>query len=194
MQATAAKFDAYLHDSRIKWVNFGGGHMIPREDYNPEQLISCINEFQNTYKVTIILEPGEAVVYKAGTLVARVLDLVHNNMDIAILDTSATAHMPDVLEMPYTPDVTHAAKPNIYPHTYRLGGNTCLSGDIIGEYSFQKSLSIGDEITFEDMAQYTMVKNTTFNGLALPDIYVKRLDGSQECVGQFGYESFRSRV
>ncbi len=194
MAATEDKFATYLAEDTIRWINFGGGHMIPQEGYNSTQLCNAINAFQNKYNVQIILEPGEAVVYQAGELVASVLDIVHNKLAIAILDTSATAHMPDVLEMPYRPNVTGAAMPGNAPYTYRLGGNTCLSGDVIGEYSFDQPLSIGDKLIFEDMAQYTMVKNTTFNGINLPDIYVKRLNGAIECVAEFNYDTFKSRV
>jgi carboxynorspermidine decarboxylase len=194
MDATEQKFKEYLELEHIKWVNFGGGHLIPSKNYNKDRLIDAINEFQNKYNVTIILEPGEAVVLNAGVLVAKVLDIVHNKMDIAILNTSATAHMPDVLEMPYRPDVINGFDANIKKYTYRLGGNTCLSGDIIGEYSFEKPLQIGDELIFKDTAQYTMVKNTTFNGICLPSIYIKKQDSRIIKLKSFGYDDFKQRL
>ena len=190
MKATERKFKNWLDDKHIKWVNFGGGHMIPHEKYNPDQVCEAINSFQSTYNVQVILEPGEAVVYKAGKLVCNILDIIHNTIDIAICNTSATAHMPDILEMPYTPTITHAYKPNEQPYRYRIAGNTCLSGDIMGEYSFKKPLQIGDNLTFEDMAQYTIVKNTWFNGIDLPSIIIKRLNGKKECVKQYSYTDF----
>ena len=194
MDATEQKFKEHLELAHIKWVNFGGGHLIPSKNYNKDRLINTINEFQKKYNVTVILEPGEAVVYNAGVLVAKVLDIVNNKLDIAILNTSATAHMPDVLEMPYSPDIVNGFDKNVKKYTYRLGGNTCLSGDIIGEYSFETPLQIGDELTFKDMAQYTMVKNTTFNGINLPSIYIQKKDKSLVKLKSFGYNDFKQRL
>ena len=192
--ATEAKFSSFLKLESIKWVNFGGGHLMSAKDYNLDIILDAINFFQEKYNVNVILEPGEAVVLNAGVLVTKVLDIIHNKMDIAIVDTSATAHMPDVLEMPYRPKLKHAYKPEEKPYTYRIGGNTCLSGDIIGEYSFQKPIKVGDELTFYDMAQYTMVKNTTFNGIDLPSIYIHKEDQSVQKVTSFGYLDFKNRL
>ena len=194
MKATEKKFAEYLLKPEIKWINFGGGHMISHSDYNIKMLCELIQTFQEKYAVQVILEPGESVVLNAGSLVATVLDIVHNKMDIAILDTSATAHMPDVLEMPYTPDCEGAFAANEKPYTYRLGGNTCLSGDIIGEYSFERPLKRGDQLVFKDMAQYTMVKNTTFNGLKLPSIILKKESGQYKIVKAFHFEDFKNRL
>ncbi|MBQ1546743.1 MAG: carboxynorspermidine decarboxylase, partial [Clostridia bacterium] len=165
------KFGKYLHS--MKWVNFGGGHHITRAGYDIERLKRVITHFVNKYNVDVYLEPGEAVVLNAGYLCASVLEIVRNGMDIAILDTSAACHMPDVIEMPYTPPLRGAAKAGEKKHTYRLAGCTCLAGDVIGDYSFDAPLKAGDVLTFEDMALYTMVKTNTFNGMALPDIAYK---------------------
>lgn len=192
--AVENKFADIISREHIKLVNFGGGHMISRPGYNVEKCCQMINDFQEKYNVQVILEPGESIVYQSGVLVATVLDVIHNAMDIAIVDCSASAHMPDVLEMPYTPALIGASAPNEKPYTYRIGGNTCLSGDIIGEYSFDQPLKIGDRLIFKDMAQYTMVKNTTFNGVNLPSIYIKRKSGEQQCVNWFGYDDFKSRL
>ena len=152
----------------MKWLNLGGGHHITRADYDIETLVRSIMFFQDKYGVDIYLEPGEAVALNTGFLVAKVLDIVDNGMKIAILDTSAACHMPDVLEMPYRPNIIDAGKPGEYPYTYRLGGHTCLAGDIIGDYSFKQPLKPGDRLVFCDMAHYTMVKNNMFNGVNLP--------------------------
>jgi carboxynorspermidine decarboxylase len=155
---------------QIDWLNLGGGHHITRDDYDVERLCRLVREIREKYEVQVYLEPGEAIALHTGFLVSSVLDLVHNEMDIAILDTSASAHMPDVLEMPYRPEITDAAQPGVLAHTYRLAGMTCLAGDVIGDYSFAEPLRIGDKLIFHDMAHYTMVKNTMFNGINLPDI------------------------
>ncbi len=194
MASTAEKFHEYLMLDHIKWVNFGGGHMISRSGYNIDELCDHISHFQQRYNIQVILEPGEAVVYEAGFLVSEVLDIVENNMNIAILDTSATAHMPDVIEMPYRPDVIAAGKPDQYSYTYRLGGITCLSGDIIGEYSFAEPLKVGQKCVFTDMAQYTMVKNTHFNGIQLPYIYIKTIDGELILKKSFTYTDFKQKL
>ena len=162
------KFGKYI--SKMKWVNFGGGHHITRDDYDVDLLCKLVNDFKKKYKVQVYLEPGEAVALNAGILVASVLDIVDNGMKIAVLDTSAEAHMPDTLAMPYRPSIIDAAKPGEKRYTYRLGGNTCLSGDIIGDYSFDRPLKAGDKLVFLNMAIYTMVKNTMFNGVRLPSI------------------------
>jgi carboxynorspermidine decarboxylase len=144
--------------------------------------------------VEVYLEPGEAIALNTGVLVASVLDIVHNGMDIAILDTSAAAHMPDVLEMPYRPEIDGAGKPGDYSYTYRLGGMTCLAGDIIGDYSFPEPLSVGSRIVLLDMAHYTMVKNNTFNGVRLPSIAIRDRSGAVRVIRQFGYEDYRNRL
>ncbi len=185
------KFSKYLY--QMKWVNFGGGHHITRDDYDIKTLIEVINHIQDKYDVQVYLEPGEAIALNTGYLVASVLDIVNNEMDVAILDTSASCHMPDVLEMPYRPEIICAGKAGEYEYTYRLGGMTCLAGDIIGDYSFDKPLIAGDKLVFCDMAHYTMVKNNTFNGVNLPSIAVADDDGI-EIIREFGYEDYKSRL
>ncbi len=178
---------------QLKWVNFGGGHHITRDDYNVELLITSIQAFKARHPhLTIYLEPGEAVVLNAGVLVSKVIDLVNNGIDIAILDTSATCHMPDVLEVPYTPRITSSLKDAHYK--YRLGGPSCLAGDVIGDYSFDHKLEIGEELVFEDMALYTIVKTNTFNGIPLPSIALKNLKGEIKCLKEFSYSDFKSRL
>jgi carboxynorspermidine decarboxylase len=193
LAAVEKNFSKYF-DS-INWLNFGGGHHITREDYDINLLIELLNYFAAKYNLQIFLEPGEAVVLNAGFLIASVLDIVRNDMDIAILDTSASAHMPDVLEMPYHPQIENAAEPGKLSHTYRLTGKTCLAGDIIGDYSFQQPLKIGDKLVFGDMAHYTIVKNTTFNGIPLPSIitYDPKTDNIK-VERQFTYDDFKSRL
>lgn len=179
---------------QMEWINFGGGHHITREDYDIPLLEKCIKRMQDTYGLEVYLEPGEAVALNAGYLVTTVLDTIKNGIDIAILDTSATCHMPDVLEMPYRPPLFESGEPGEKLYTYRLGGPTCLAGDIIGDYSFDQPLKPGDRLIFGDMAIYTMVKNTTFNGMPLPTIAVKKEDGDCEIIRQFGYEDFKMRL
>jgi len=186
------KFAAYI--PQMKWINFGGGHHITREGYDVEKLIHLINNFQAKYSVEVYLEPGEAVGWETGTLIASVLDIVHNGMDIAILDTSAEAHMPDTIIMPYRAEVRGAGEAGEKPYTYRLAGNTCLAGDIMGDYSFDAPLKIGERIIFEDQMHYTMVKATTFNGIKLPSIAIERTNGKIDVVRKFGYEDFRNRL
>ncbi|NOR55669.1 MAG: carboxynorspermidine decarboxylase [Sulfurovum sp.] len=186
------KFGKYI--PQMKWINFGGGHHITREGYDVEKLIRLIKEFKAKYNVEVYLEPGEAIGWETGTLVTSVLDIVHNGMDIAILDSSAEAHMPDTIIMPYRAEVEGAGKVGEKAHTYRLAGNTCLAGDIMGDYSFDTPLTIGDKVVFEDQMHYTMVKATTFNGIKLPSIVVKKEDGSVEVLREFGYEDFRDRL
>ena len=193
LEVVEEKFGAYLSNPQITWINFGGGHHITRADYEVDRLIKLISEFRSKYNVDVILEPGEAVGLNTGVLVASVLDIVDNELKIAILDTSATAHMPDVLEMPYRPNVIEAVENG--PHTYRLGGLSCLAGDVIGDYSFDKPLEIGDRLVFDDMAHYTMVKTTMFNGVSLPAIAIHNSEtGKFRVVRQFGYEDYRSRL
>jgi len=177
----------------LKWVNFGGGHHVTRDDYDVERLIRLINGFKTKYGVQVYLEPGEASVYNAGVLISTVLDIVENEMAIAIMDTSAETHMPDVLLMPYRPDVIGSGLPKQKKYTYRLAGPSCLAGDVIGDYSFAKRLKRGDRLVFTDMALYSIVKNTAFNGINLPDIAVIRNGGTVEVVKKFGYEDYRNR-
>ena len=186
------KFGSYI--SQMKWVNFGGGHHITKAGYDIEKLIELIQRFKAKYDVEVYLEPGEAIGWETGTLVATVLDIVHNGIDIAILDTSAEAHMPDTIIMPYRAEVQGAGKAGEKAYTYRLAGNTCLAGDIMGDYSFDTPLHIGDRIIFEDQMHYTMVKATTFNGIKLPSIAIKRKDGNIEVVREFDYEDFKNRL
>lgn len=191
-KAFEEKFGKYLKN--MKWVNFGGGHHITRKDYDREKLISVVKHFREKYDVEVYLEPGEAVVLNAGFLVSTVLETMNNGMNIAILDTSAACHMPDVLEMPYRPPLMNSGEPNEKEFTYRLGGPTCLAGDVIGDYSFDKPLHEGDKVVFEDMALYTMVKTNTFNGMPLPSILYRKQDGETITVKTFGYEDFVSRL
>ncbi len=192
LNAFEEKFGEYLHG--LKWLNFGGGHHITKDGYHKEKLIELIIRFKERYNVEVYLEPGEAVGWQTGPLVATVLDIVHNGIDIAILDTSAEAHMPDTIIMPYRAAVRGADEPGVKAHTYRLSGNTCLAGDIMGDYSFDAPLSIGDKVIFEDQMHYTMVKATTFNGIALPSICILRTDGTLDVVREFGYGDFESRL
>ena len=186
------KFGKYI--PQMKWINFGGGHHITRKGYNLEQLITLINNFKEKYSVEVYLEPGEAIGWETGTLITTVLDIVQNGMDIAILDSSAEAHMPDTIIMPYRAEVRSAGKAGEKAYTYRLAGNTCLAGDIMGDYSFDAPLQIGDKIIFEDQMHYTMVKATTFNGIKLPSIAIERENGDIEVVREFGYEDFKGRL
>ncbi len=181
--------------SGLKWVNFGGGHYITAPDYDLDRLITLIKNFKAKYNVQVYLEPGGAIAYNAGVLVASVLEVMKNDMEIAILDVSASAHMPDVLEMPYRPDIIGADLPAKKAYTYRLTGNTCLAGDVIGDYSFDRPLKAGDKLIFTDMAQYSMVKNTNFNGVKLPDIgLADPATGQIKIVRRFGYEDYRDRL
>ncbi len=186
------KFGEFIKD--MKWLNLGGGHHITRQDYDIETLIRTIKFFQDKYGVEIYLEPGEAIALNTGYLVARVLDIVDNEMNIAILDTSAACHMPDVIEMPYRPNIISAGKPQEKNHTYRLGGLTCLAGDIIGDYSFDKPLKPGDRLIFCDMAHYTMVKNNTFNGVNLPAIALYCEKDGIRIIKKFDYCDFETRL
>lgn len=186
------KFGIYI--KQMSWVNFGGGHHITREDYDIDALVKCIKEFRQEYNVHVYIEPGEAIALNAGFLAAKVIDIIHNDIDIAILDTSAACHMPDVLEMPYRPDIVNSGKPFEKKYTYRLGGPTCLAGDIMSDYSFDNELKPGDTLLFCDMAIYTMVKNNTFNGMPLPSIYFAQTDNTLNLVKSFGYEDFKNRL
>ena len=190
--AVEEKFGRWL--SKLKWLNLGGGHHITREDYDRERLIRIIRHLRESYGVEVYLEPGEAVVLNAGVLVATVLDTLYNGMDLAILDTSAACHMPDVLEMPYRPPIQGSGLPGEKAWTYRLGGPTCLAGDVIGDYSFDHRLEPGSRVVFEDMALYTMVKTNTFNGMPLPSIVYREKNGRERLVNSFSYEDFKGRL
>ena len=192
LKAIEKRFGALLH--RMKWVNLGGGHHITKPGYDIPLLERLITHVQETYDVQVYLEPGEAIALNAGYLVTEVMDLVENGLHIAILDASAACHMPDVLEMPYRPPLYESGLADEKHITYRLSSRTCLAGDIIGDYSFDKPLAIGDRLCFEDMAIYSMCKNNTFNGMPLPDIGILHTDGSYEIVRRFGYSDFKERL
>lgn len=179
---------------KMKWLNFGGGHHITREGYDIALLERCICDMKEKYDLEIFLEPGEAVALNAGVLLTKVEEIVENSIQIAILDTSAACHMPDVLEMPYRPPLQDGYEAEEKAYTYRLAGPTCLAGDVIGDYSFAEPLKRGDTLTFEDMAIYTMVKNNTFNGMRLPAIVLEDKDGECRVVRQFVYEDFKMRL
>ena len=191
LEAVEEKFGAYL--PQMRWVNFGGGHHITRDDYDRERLIRCVRDFQQKYRVRVYLEPGEAIALNTGFLVAEVVDIVENNGQIAILDTSAACHMPDVLEMPYRPPLSGSGLAGEKAHTYALAGPTCLAGDRIGDYSFDEHLRIGSRLVFGDMAIYSMVKTNTFNGTPLPAIYASE-QGGLTPVAAFGYDDFMRRL
>ncbi|HME51076.1 MAG TPA: carboxynorspermidine decarboxylase [Candidatus Lokiarchaeia archaeon] len=186
------KFGRFLPG--LKWVNFGGGHHITRDDYDVDRLCNIITSFKQKYDVDVYLEPGEAIALNAGVLLATVIDIMQNEMEIAILDTSAEAHMPDVIAMPYRPEIIGAGKPGEFEHTYRLGGETCLAGDVIGDYSFPEPLQPGSRLVFTDMAHYSMVKNTTFNGIPLPSIVLVDKEGEIKSIRTFGYEDYKQRL
>jgi len=179
----------------MKWLNLGGGHHITREGYDIDGLVELVKHFKGKYGLEVYLEPGEAIAIGTGVLVSEVLDVVHNEMDIAILDVSATCHMPDVLEMPYRPVITGAGDAGVKAHTCRLAGPSCLAGDVIGDWSFEEPLRPGDRLVFEDMSHYTMVKTTTFNGIQHPAICTWEPDsGELKVVRRFGYEDFKGRL
>ena len=192
--AVEQKFGSYF--PRLRWINMGGGHHITRPDYHIDALVSCLRAFKEKYWLNVYLEPGEAVALNAGALVSTVLDVLENETEIsiAILDASATCHMPDVLEMPYRPEAEGAGQPGEKTHTYRLAGPTCLAGDVIGDYSFDRPLAPGDRVIFQDMAIYTMVKNTMFNGIGLPSIAVLDERGSVRSIRSFGYREFKEKL
>ncbi|MGI9256409.1 MAG: carboxynorspermidine decarboxylase [Salinispira sp.] len=179
----------------MSWINFGGGHHITGDDYNRRLLIDCIKMMRNEYNLTVYIEPGEAIAIHTGILLTTVLDTLHNGMDVAILDASATCHMPDTLEMPYRAEIWGAADPGTLPCLYRLGSQTCLAGDVMGDYSFSSALKRGQRLIFNDMAHYTMVKTTTFNGIPLPAICTfDSRNGAYEVVKTFNYNDFRNRL
>jgi len=193
LKAFENKFSDYIPG--LKYINFGGGHHITRYDYDVKRLIEIINEFRQRYNnIDVYLEPGEAIGWQTGDLVCSVLDIVHNEMDIAIVDTSAEAHMPDTLSMPYRAEVEGAGEAGEKLHNYRLAGNTCLAGDIMGDYSFNQPLNIGDKIIFKDQIHYTFVKNTTFNGIQLPSLAIWTKDQKLKLIKQFTYENYKNRL
>lgn len=193
LDAVEKRFAKWL--PQLKWLNLGGGHLMTSEGYDVEHLIDTLNGFQQRHpNLQIIMEPGSAVAWQTGVLVSEVVDIVENDGQIAILDVSATGHMPDVLEMPYRPGVRNAHEARQKPYVYKLGGNSCLAGDVIDTYSFEHPLQIGDRIIFEDMIHYTMVKTTFFNGVEHPAIGILRKNGKFELVRKFDYEDFRNRL
>ena len=192
LDAVEQKFGDVL--SSLEWINFGGGHHITRDDYDIPLLEKCIRRMQDKYGLEVFLEPGEAFALNAGYLVTEILDITRNDMPIAILDTSAACHMPDVLEMPYRPPLFSSEEAGSLEYTYRLGSQTCLAGDVIGEYSFDKPLEVGGRLVFGDMAIYSMVKNNTFNGMPLPSILLLKKDGTTETLRSFSYEDFKCRL
>lgn len=197
LDRTLAKIENDFGDrlSQFEWINFGGGHLLAHPDYDTEALIVRIKAFSEKYGLQVYLEPGEGIVNKTGVMVAEILDTMTNVTDIAIIDCSATCHMPDILEMPYRANIFHSGLPGDYEHTYRLGGLSCLAGDVVGDYSFEKPLKVGDRIMFDDMAHYTMVKTSTFNGVQLPSIAIWNSQSDEvRVVKGFTYEDFRDRL
>lgn len=192
LSAVEEKFGRYLHS--VKWLNFGGGHHITRKDYDRKTLIEQIQRMKKKYGVEVYVEPGEAIALNAGYLVTEVLEKVDNGITTLILDASAACHMPDVLEMPYRPPLRDGFLPEEKPFCYRLSSVTCLAGDVIGDYSFEKEVHIGDKLYFEDMAIYSMVKNNTFNGMPLPSIALMDEEGECEVIKEFGYMDFAQRL
>ncbi|TAE25544.1 MAG: carboxynorspermidine decarboxylase [Cytophagales bacterium] len=194
LDALESRFGDLLHQA--KWVNMGGGHLMTREGYDTDHLIGVLKRFREKYDVEVIMEPGSAIAWQTGVLVATVLDVFDSQgIDVAVLDTSFAAHMPDTLEMPYKPRIRDAyQEPVSGKPTYRLGGMTCLAGDFMGDYSFDQPLQVGDRLIFEDMIHYTMVKTTTFNGVGLPAIGVLKENGQFKLVREYGYESFKDRL
>lgn len=188
------RFGAYIE--RMQWINFGGGHHITRSDYDLDLLCETINGFRNRYgNIAVYLEPGEAVVLNSGVFVTEVLDTIRNQIDIAIVDSSAETHMPDVLAMPYRPHIVGSGMPGVLPYTYRLGGISCLAGDVIGDYSFADPLQPGNRLVLTDMALYSFVKNNTFNGVELPTIYTCSAENdSVQLVRRFTFDDYRGRL
>lgn len=192
LKAAEQRFGRYL--KQMKWLNMGGGHHITRADYDLDRLERCIHHVQKTYSVEVYLEPGEAIALNAGYLVTEVMDIVRNGLSTLILDASAACHMPDVLEMPYRPPLRGSGQAGEKQYSYRLSSCTCLAGDIIGDYSFDREIHVGDRLYFEDMAIYSMVKNNTFNGMPLPSIWAMDSQGVCRLIKKFGYEDFKGRL
>jgi len=193
LEAVETRFGQYLHN--MEWINFGGGHHITREDYDIDTLVSCIKRFQEKYNLEVYLEPGEAVAFNAGFLVASVVDIIESKgKHNAFLDASAACHIPEILSFRYRVDVLNAGEANEKKHTYTLAAPTCLSGDVFGEYSFDEPLKVNGRVIFTDSATYTMVKNNTFNGVRLPSIVIARQNGELDIVKEFGYSDFKSRL
>lgn len=196
LQAVEDKFGQYLH--QLKWINLGGGHLMTRAGYDVDHLIAQLKRLRETYGVDVILEPGSAVAWQTGPLVCEVVDIVENEGNILIVDISATAHMPDVLEMPYRPALIfkgeHGGGAGEKPYAYRIGGNSCLAGDVLPEYTFNQEIKVGDRLLFDDMMHYTMVKTSFFNGVEHPSIGILREDNTFELVRTFSYQDFKSRL
>jgi carboxynorspermidine decarboxylase len=183
------------HLSQIKWLNMGGGHLMTRKDYDTAHLISLLKRFREKHNIHVILEPGSAFAWETGELVATVEDIiVRDGITTAILDVSFTAHMPDCLEMPYKPVILGAFEAADDKPVYRMGGNSCLSGDVMGDWSFHRELKPGDRIVFWDMIHYTMVKTTTFNGVPHPSIGIWGIDQKFRLVREFGYNDYKERL
>jgi carboxynorspermidine decarboxylase len=197
LERTARVFEEQFGEflPRMKWLNLGGGHHITREGYQVDDLVELVKYFREKYDLEVYLEPGEAIAIGTGILVSEVMDVVHNQVDIAVLDVSATCHMPDILEMPYRPEIQNGFDPGVKPYDYRLGGPSCLAGDVIGDWSFEKPLEPGDRLAFLDMSHYTMVKTTTFNGIQHPHICTYEPEnGELKVVRSFSYQDFKSRL
>ena len=193
LEVVEQRFGDLLHQA--KWLNMGGGHLITRQGYDADHLIALIQHLQSTYDLQIILEPGSAIAWQTGYLVAEVLDIIDSQgVQVAVLDVSFAAHMPDCLEMPYKPRIWGATDPQADRYTYRMGGMTCLAGDYIGDYAFEQPLQIGNRLVFDDMIHYTMVKTTTFNGVGLPAIGIWKKDDSFQLLRQFGFQSYKDRL
>ena len=192
IEAVEEKFGQWLY--QMKWINIGGGHHITRPSYDIKLLKQCIGKLQEQYQLDVYLEPGEAIALNAGYLYAEVLDIVKNGITTLILDTSAACHMPDVLEMPFRPPVLNSGQAEEKNYTYRLSSHTCLAGDIIGDYSFDNEIHIGDRVCFLNTAIYSMVKNNTFNGIQLPTIVAVSENGDYNIIKNFDYQDFKSRL
>jgi len=196
LKRTLNAFEEKFNDiiPEMKWINFGGGHQITRSDYDVDHLCSLISGFREKYNKTVYLEPGEAIALNTGFFVTTVLDIIENEKKIAILDSSVPCHLPDVMEMPYRPEIIGSGKPGEFKFDYRLGGQSCLAGDILGDYSFENELKIGDRLVLTDMAHYTMVKTNTFNGIKLPAIILIKKNKKIEIIKEFGYSDFKERL
>jgi len=193
LEAVELRFGDLLH--QIKWLNMGGGHLMTRKGYDTQHLIGLIKKIRSKYNIDVILEPGSAIAWQTGYLRSTVLDIIESQgIEVALLDVSFAAHMPDTLEMPYKPRILGATDPTKGKPSYRMGGMTCLAGDFMGDYSFEQPLSVGDTIVFDDMIHYTMVKTTTFNGVNLPDIGIWQENNRYRLIRNFGYESYKDRL